>query len=206
MPETLMQWMSKSAGIETPEGYQGISHQQYMPQYKRRELAPDEQSLLGNESQKWMPRIFTSDADSPAVDAASPGRSALLAGLSVGGIGALAGGLAGSTPGTHTLPPLPYSIVPGQPQEPRELSQFVPGTPFNMGTAAAVGIPAGLIAALVAYKQRQARNKDVEESMRRLPQGATRRDVEADPVVQARHNRATQMSQAAMIAGALQRR
>ena len=212
MRETLLQWMTKCAA-KPPVGYAGISHQQYMPQYQRRELKPDEQETMADESRKWLPRIFKSDADSPMVDAASPGRQALMSGLTAGGLGALAGGRLGrsaekpfnavSAAGLG----IPAGLTDGG------LGALAGGRlgrsaekPFNAVSAAGLGIPAGLLTALIAYKQQQAQNRNIEESVRRLPQGATRRDVEADPVLQARRNRATQLSQAAMIAGALRRR
>lgn len=104
---------AKAAGMTPPAGYMGMTHQQYMPQYQRRvEFTPEEQELIRRNKGNVIPKIFTSQADSPAVDMASPvwsgvggalGGAALGAGVMAGtespramGIGATAGGVLGA--------------------------------------------------------------------------------------------------------------
>ena len=56
-------------------------------------------------------------------------------------------------------------------------------------TSAGVGTVGGLLAALAAYHATSAGNAGIEEMMRRIPPDGTRRDMEADPVLQAGKDR-----------------
>ncbi len=86
----------KQANSMIPSNYAGMSVQQYLPTNPRRsEFSPEEEREIEKGKQQWIGRIFQSDADSPAVDMASPTKSALLAAL----LGALGGGVVGSTLG-----------------------------------------------------------------------------------------------------------
>lgn len=67
------------------------------------------------------------------------------------------------------------------------------------------GLGASLLGSL-AYFSRRKQNEDIKELMRRLPQGATKRDMFSDPAYQADINRRTQMQSAALMASALGRR
>lgn len=110
---TVMGLKTKKSAATPPAGYMGMTHQQYMPQYQRRtEFTPEEQELIRRNKGNVIPKIFTSQADSPAVDMASPvwsgvggalGGAALGAGVMAGtespramGIGATAGGVLGA--------------------------------------------------------------------------------------------------------------
>ena len=56
----------------------------------------------------------------------------------------------------------------------------------NTGTGAALGAAvAGIPTAVLAYYARKRQNEDILELMRRLPEGATKRDMLSDPAVQA---------------------
>lgn len=172
---------TKQAGMTPPAGYMGMTHQQYMPQYQRRtEFTPDEQELIRRNKGNVIPKIFTSQADSPAVDMASPLWSAAGGGL----IGAALGAGAGSY----------LSTVAGH----RTMGGALPGSPAMIGVGAAAG---GIIGAIGSALSRRARNASIEEGMRRLPPGATRRDVEADPVYQATQDRAARIRAAVIAAG-----
>jgi len=84
---------TKSAASPIPGGYQGLAFQRYMPTYSRRdELTPEEQKLVAKNRKNVIPKIFTSAADSPAVDLASPAWSA----VGGAGVGALVGGISGA--------------------------------------------------------------------------------------------------------------
>ena len=81
----------KSARNIVPSSYGGVSLQQYLPMVQRREkFSPDEEQAISAGKDQWFPQVFTSMADSPAVDMHSPGKGALLAGLGAGGL--VAGG------------------------------------------------------------------------------------------------------------------
>lgn len=137
---------SKRAGAVP--GYTGVAHQQFMPQYARRELTKDELADVEANKGQIIPKIFTSLADRPSVDLASPGWSA----LGAGSVGALLG--AGATANASTT-----------------------------GRAIGTALPAA-VAAAIAYHARKAKNDSIVEQIRRLPRGATRRDILADPLVQ----------------------
>lgn len=151
----------------TPDGYFGMSQQRYMPQYQRRgNLEGFEEELIARGKKRFIPKIFKSDADYPTVDMQSPGVAAGFAapvGAVVGGIG---GGLVGSA-------------LDGE---------------DGMRAGAGVGaVTSALVAALIGYHGRSAKNDSIVESMRRVPAGATRRDIKADPVYQAEQDRMTQL-------------
>lgn len=171
---------SKQAS-STPAGYMGISHQQYMPQYERRkEFTPEEQELIRRNKGNVIPKIFTSQADSPAVDMASPAWSALGGGAAGAAFGAGLGSYV-STVGTGNIG-----------------NGVIPGDPRAVAIGAGVG---GVIGAIGAALKRKARNATIEEGMRRLPPGAVRRDIMADPVYQAEEDRRSRLQAAAVAAG-----
>lgn len=66
----------------------------------------------------------------------------------------------------------------------------------SVGVPVAAGLGAGGLSALLAYYGRKASNEDLEEIMRRLPAGATKRDYMADPAVQAQYDRAAMIAAA----------
>jgi hypothetical protein len=89
--------MTKMANANTPPtGYVGISAQQYMPTYGRREtFTPDEDRLIAANRKNVIPKIFRSKADSPAVDMASPAWAGVGGGLVGGALGLAVGGPGG---------------------------------------------------------------------------------------------------------------
>lgn len=148
--------MSRSKYI--PNSYGGVSLQQFMPIASRRtQLTPQEAQAVEDGSSQWLPRIFTSMADSPADDMHSPGKGALMAGLA---------GLAAGAGGAHLV---------GADQK----------------WQAGAGAGAGLVGALLAYNAIKAKNEGIQEMMRRIPPNGTRRDMLADPVLQADLERAS---------------
>lgn len=147
-----------------PYGGKQLQHQMYAPLMERRELSPEEEAMVAEEEGKWIPKIFKSDADSPAVASSNPKVTAALAGLLGGGAGATVGGLVGADMAQGT-----------------DLGEAGGGA---LG-ALVGGLPLGALTALIAYKLKDRGNKDRREMLRRLPEGATRRDMKADPVYQA---------------------
>lgn len=161
-----------------PQMHQGahtLAHQYYLPLRERRDFSPEETAMLDREASKVIPKVFQSRADSPAVKMYSPKTDATLLGTA----GAVVGGLGGSMVGGMIVQR---------------------GDPMNHeggNRGAAVGgvlgaLLAGGVGAMVGYKRRQARNANVEESMRRLAPGATIRDYEADPLYQKELDRAVE--------------
>lgn len=149
----------KTAAAQAPSGYTGVSHQQFLPVGERRELTETEQSNVAAGRQQWLPKIFKSYATPAHKLLASPGKSALLAGLAAGGVGGLYGGAAG------------HAISQGS---------GIGSAGGALAGAALAGIPA----AALAYFARNAKNEDIEETMRRSRENPTYRDIQSDPLVQ----------------------
>lgn len=145
--------------------------QTYLPTGRRRKsFTPGEQMAIEEGQDQWIPRIFTAQSDSPAVDMASPNKTGVLFGAPVGLAGGmLAGGLARS-------------------------SGMSENAAAAVGTGAAGAL--GLLTFLLARQNRQADNETILERMRRIPANGTRRDVEADPVYQAELERANRLQAA----------
>lgn len=77
----------------------------------------------------------------------------------------------------------------------------------NNPLAAAIGaLGGGTIGGIYGYLKRRQANDSIREMLRRLPEGATMRDLESDPVRQAEKDRAAQLQAAAMTAYALSHR
>lgn len=146
-----------------------VAHHSYTPIAPKRDLDPEEQQLIDQAKTNWMPRIFTSQATKLHELLASPGKQAVLSGLLGGGLGAGLGAAFG-----HKL---------GRGDEGSTLAGAGIG-----------GLALGLPSALSGYWGRQAENDDIEEQMKRLPAGATLRDMMSDPVWQADANRAAMMA------------
>lgn len=179
---TVMGLKTKKSAATPPAGYMGMTHQQYMPQYQRRtEFTPEEQELIRRNKGNVIPKIFTSQADSPAVDMASPAWSA----LGGGALGAALGAGLGSYVSTVGSGNIGNGIIPGDPRA--------------VALGAGVG---GVIGAIGSALKRKARNMTIEENMRRLPPGAVRRDYEADPVYQAAQERDARIRAARLAGGA----
>ena len=123
-----------------------------------RQLSPDEERSLEKGRSQWLPRIFQSYG-TPIPDLmASPLKTGLIYGLPAGVLGA---GLGSAIGGAFTNKP-------------------------GSGAGALIGgLGAGGLAALAAYADREAKNEGLEELMRRMPEGAAKRDLLADPQYQA---------------------
>jgi hypothetical protein len=164
------------AAMSGPSAYSGL--QQYLPLGPTRKLSPSEEETIEEEEQKIIPRIFTANSDNPAVDMSSPGWTAAL----TGGLGAMSGSMFGAAAG-HGI-----------------------GRGSSTGTALGAILGAlggGALLGLPGYFSRKAKNNTIKDFIRRLPRGATRRDVMADPVYQRDQDRAALI--AAMMAGAATR-
>lgn len=69
-----------------------VGVQSYLPTSRRRQrFTPGEELAIGEGQSQWMPQIFTSQADSPAVDLANPDKNAAMWAAPA----AIAGGVAG---------------------------------------------------------------------------------------------------------------
>lgn len=136
--------------------------QNFAPIQSRRELSHEEDSEIADASKKVIPKIFQNEGDPLTVQMSSPNKAAILSILLGAGIGAGAGALRKSN---------------GK------------STAQNVTTGAALGAAGGSVVGLLSALNRNATNKSVAERMRRLPEGATIRDQEADPVYQAKQQR-----------------
>ena len=151
-------YMEKKA--QTAYGDKGstLAFQQYLPLGKRREFTKDEEEEIANKSKRLFPKIWRSN-QTPLTDlVASPGKSGLVAALSA----PLAGAALGAAFDNDAID--------------------------NRALQAAIGAGAGLLASPIlgalGYYSRRQQNENVAEHLRRLPVGATIRDMKSDPVYQ----------------------
>jgi len=162
----------KAAELAYPGYNMGMVHQRFAPIVKRRDdLTQEEREEIEKGKRQWWPRIFRSKMDSPAVDMASPGKAALLSAL----WGAAVGGGTGA--------------VLSQPMKPHAGVRDLIGNADAKATMLGALLGAGVLGT-IGYYGRKAKNRDIEESMRRIPANGTRRDIESDPVYQEERTRA----------------
>lgn len=138
-----------------------VGVQTLLPLHGRRPLSPAEEAAVAAGQSRWLPRIFQSYGTPVPELMSSPGKGAVLYGLGGGGLGAVGGGLLGSSLAGHD----PKAQLAGA----------------ALG-ALAGGLGGGGLAALLGYKTRQADNEGLVELMKRLPPNATVRDLLSDPV------------------------
>jgi hypothetical protein len=149
--------MNKSAYTS----YSNHNIQSLMPLMPRRQLNAEEQQNVDTAKQQWLPKIFRDLSDDPSVQMADPKRQALLWGVGTG---------------------LPTALLASAASASDPRSSLV----GNAATGAITGLGVGGFTALLAYLARRQKNADIEETMRRLPEGATLRDFEADPIMSER--------------------
>lgn len=126
-----------------------------------RELSPDEERALETGKSRWLPRIFQSYGTPIPELMASPLKTGLIFGVPAGLIGAgLGSAIGGAAHGAN-------------------------GKGYSGMGALLGGLGAGGLAALAAGMDREAKNEGLEELMRRMPEGAAKRDLLADPQYQA---------------------
>ena len=166
------------------DGYAGISHQSYLPVAKKRDLTKAEKEEVERESKKWIPRIFQSEADSPAVMLSSPDKMSRV----IAAIGALPALGAGAVAG-HSIG---KSVGGGA------------GIAAGAG-AAALGTPSYLLLRTILKRAQRAHNRTIVDKMQRLPEGATIRDIKSDPVYQAGIDRRNATTRAMLLASAIAR-
>lgn len=123
-----------------------------------RNLSPEEEKALEAGKARWLPRVFQSYGTPIPELMASPLKTGLIFGLPAGIIGAgLGSAIGGAATGKN-----------------------------NSGMGALIGgLGAGGLAAIAAGMDREAKNEGLEELMRRMPEGAAKRDLLADPQYQA---------------------
>lgn len=167
--------------------YPGIAAQfglqRRLPIGAKRPFTPEEEQAVEEGESRWLPRIFTSYGTPVHEELSSPARGALLG----GGLGGLAGGALGYSAGNTLRKALEgataHMINNGVRTEvdPEVLHQVGQAAPWIGGLG---GLALGVLPGAVAmYWGRQARNEGIKDVMRRLPPGATRRDMLSDPVV-----------------------
>lgn len=125
-----------------------------------RQLSDHEEDALEAGKKRWLPRIFQSYGTPIPELMASPLKTGLIFGAPVGLLGAGIGSAIGGA--MHGANGKGYA---------------------GMG-ALLGGLGAGGLAALAAGMDREAKNEGLEELMRRMPEGAAKRDLLADPQYQ----------------------
>lgn len=168
-------------------GFHSLATQQYAPIQGRRELGPEEEEEIAAGKSRWIPKIFKSYSTPASELMSSPGKGALMAGGIGGGVGALVGGMFGARMQGGGQAVLPDGFRPA-------------------AGAAIGGLGLGGLAALLEYYSRNKRNEDIEELMRRLPPGATRRDLLSDPAYQKDREMAQSRSNNQALIAAMARR
>ena len=123
---------------------------------RRDDLTPDEDKEVEEGQEQWIPPIVQTDATPIAQLQASPAKQGILAALLAGGAGAAVGGLAGKQLG---------------------------GTPGAIAGAAGLGGLSAGAAGIWRALHQYAQNQHYQEIMRRFPEGATRRDYNAQEML-----------------------
>ena len=149
--------LCKQAGALPHDAYQGHALQSWLPVQKARQLSAEEEAEIAEAQNKILPRIFKSEADPISEDMASPW---LLGGATSG---ALAGGAVGTLLGRL--------IDAGRDKD----DAWATGLGLLLGGVGGGGL---------GYIKRKRKNETLRDRMRRLPEGATRRDMMSDPVYQ----------------------
>ncbi|MCB9654040.1 MAG: hypothetical protein H6729_07935 [Deltaproteobacteria bacterium] len=148
--------------------------QNYMPPQTRRELTASEIAQIDQKLDQLIPKI-NPGYSTPIPDMlASPKKQA----FALTAVGTALGLVVGV-------------LVPSGARTTRALSALV---------GAAVGAGGGACLGTVQYFSRRERNENYIDIMRRLPEGATRRDMLSDPAIQADLNRETALQAATVIA------
>ncbi len=143
-----------------------------------RKLAPEEQSDVSRYMSRWWPVRAPHDDTAPLYGRlASPKRSAILGGLMGGGVGAGLGAFL-----NHLTPPTDAKqrtlAASGVEALQSATNSLIPGKMPPPAKGAILGALAlGLPSAAMAYLARRGENQKVLGHMRRLPPGATLRDV-----------------------------
>lgn len=123
-------------------------------------LGEDEETALEAGKSRWLPRIFQSYGTPVPELMASPAKTGLIFGVPAGLLGAGLG-----------------SAIGGAAQGPS-------GKGYAGLGALVGGLGAGGLAAVAAGMDREAKNEGLEELMRRMPEGAAKRDLLSDPQYQ----------------------
>lgn len=146
----------KSAEIDQDPAVPARIIRQFAPLTERRELQPRESAEIDQGRGQLIPSLVQTDSTQIPEMMSSPGKGALLHGA----LGAAAGGLLG-----HSLD--------------NRFGHGAHGTAATALGAVALGIPA----ALHSYLARHHENDHLEEAMRRLPPGATKRDYDVQELL-----------------------
>lgn len=157
IPETLEEASEILARTKAASAISQMGIQTRLPVHERREFSPEEQQRVEKGESRWLPRIYQSLGTPASEMLSSPGKGAVLGGLGGAALGGL-GGAALAAPLLQANQPVAAALPLG---------------------GAAIG---GLLGALHTYFSRQAKNEGTKEIMQRLPAGATKRDLESDPV------------------------
>lgn len=154
------------------EGVDQLAHYSHMPTGKKRDLSPEELALVEQGQRRWLPKLFPSYSTPPHELMASPLKSGLIGAIPGGLLGAGLGGVGGAVLGGLAGKALGHD---------QALSAA--------GGAGLGAIGGGLLGAgttgVVSGLNQRAENENILDLMKRLPPGATRRDLMSDPAYQA---------------------
>jgi hypothetical protein len=129
---------------------------EYVPLVHRREFTPAEETEVAAGESQFIPQLITTDSTRIPKLLSSPRKGGLAAGIAGGGLGAAAGGAIGYGAGG------------------------VPGAVIGGVAGGALG---GGIAGVRQYLKRLRHNEYTKEMMRRLPEGATKRDLDLEILI-----------------------
>ena len=156
----------KQGAEDFVDNMQQVGMQRYAPMMAKRRFSDDELLGMLKEKKKIMPKIFRSRKDKATSMMSSPGWAAAGSAIPGAAMGAGLGGIIGAGTGDKE------------------------NTGRNAGIGALLGtLLGGGATGYIGYRGRQAKNDDIEEILRRLPEDATIRDYESDPAIQAERDR-----------------
>ena len=144
----------------SPYGHQAVGVQNYLPVTKKRDLGPDEKADVQSNLNNWLPTLFPGYGTKASELLASPVKIGALSGTFTGGLlGSIAGGL-------HAL------------------ATHGDATGITAAIGASVAAVSGIFAGVMSYFHRDQENNNLVDLIKRLPPGATKRDLLSDPVYQ----------------------
>lgn len=140
-----------------PYGVKSISIRDDLPVAERRELTPQEQQDVETGLSSWLPKIFPGYNTKPTELLASPEKMGAMSALGLGGLTAAVLG---------TFLTVKDGLFNG----------------FDPLITAGAALLTGGIGFVTTFLSQRNSNEDTLDLMRRLPEGATRRDMLADPL------------------------
>lgn len=146
---------AKASTSGKPYGIQSIAIRDDLPIAEQRQLSEQEQKKIQEGMESWWPKISPGFNSKPSELLADPGKVGVIQGA---GLGALATGITGAL---------------------LSANGFTAGEGF---LTALIGIGSGVLGFMGGLFTQRQKNENVVDMMKRLPEGATLRDMMADPL------------------------